>query len=707
MQNLLSPDTSLCFKENEFSDRNFNVDKFVAKCKDRVPMSKLREDLEAHYKNIQHALVELINRDYADFVSLSSNLIGTDKTIGNLCGPLDQFKEQVLAIQKDLKGALDVVEKKLEQRRKVREKKSCLHHLITVVHSVEKIEKTLTADLKSPDMEIFMHEDKTHPGHVLERVAGEFNQLQFHVNQSKGHPIIESIKPRVALITSKLQENLETTFEQGISSKDSELISRCLRTYALIDKTSHAEEMFKHLVVKPFVDEVISETYLDQHGLEQICADLLKFVEDECQIMIELTSAEMLKNDVTVATATQDADGNKGHTVKGFDFLVNSVWVEIAQAFEENLPLIFSPGNPDSFLARYKTMMRFMDNFEEQCMTPECFKALRSHPGYHSFMVKWSLPVYFQIRFQDIGGEIEMSVDRPNEKSPEDLFMTNIVGTCWNSIKRCWCDEVYIAPLKGRFWKLTLQISNRLCIFLKNISEKKDEKERITIENMTSLLGDSSYFSKKFGDYFKESIVSKLNDSASPVNLKGCKDSVDECIASLHIACDGLCLYMVNRLSDEGIVQLENVNNVPRLFRRTNKEPPTTPSSYVQLAFQSLESFKSTSSTLDVKYQKKITEDTAHTMLSKFYNSVNELLTSIKKTEDSLLRLKQQRMAAAGQSSPILANKASEASDEDKIRKQLLLDAQEFGVQMEKLGLSLENEEYKKLKDVTEKSLQK
>jgi len=37
--------------------------------------------------------------------------------------------------------------------------------------------------------------------------------------------------------------------------------------------------------------------------------------------------------------------------VKGFDFFVNSVWVEIAQGFEANLPLIFSPGNPDSFLA--------------------------------------------------------------------------------------------------------------------------------------------------------------------------------------------------------------------------------------------------------------------------------------------------------------------------------------------------------------------
>ena len=73
----------------------------------------------------------------------------------------------------------------------------------------------------------------------------------------------------------------------------------------------------------------------------------------------------------------------------------------------------------------------------------------------------------------------------------------------------------------------------------------------------------------------------------------------------------------------------------------------------------------------------------------RFHGSVDELLTSIKKTEDSLLRLKQQRMAAAGQSSQIVTNKGSEASDEDKIRKQLLLDAQEFGVQVNFVVLKL------------------
>lgn len=66
----------------------------------------------------------------------------------------------------------------------------------------------------------------------------------------------------------------------------------------------------------------------------------------------------------------------------------------------------------------------------------------------------------------------------------------------------------------------------------------------------------------------------------------------------------------------------------------------------------------------------------------RYFSSVDELLTSIKKTEDSLLRLKQQRKAAAGQSSQLPASKTNEMSDENKIRHQIYLDAQEFGKQV-------------------------
>lgn len=39
----------------------------------------------------------------------------------------------------------------------------------------------------------------------------------------------------------------------------------------------------------------------------------------------------------------------KGNTVPGYDFLVNSVWPEIVRALEEHLPSLFNPGNPDAF----------------------------------------------------------------------------------------------------------------------------------------------------------------------------------------------------------------------------------------------------------------------------------------------------------------------------------------------------------------------
>lgn len=39
----------------------------------------------------------------------------------------------------------------------------------------------------------------------------------------------------------------------------------------------------------------------------------------------------------------------KGSTVPGYDFLVNSVWPEIVRGLEENLPSLFNPGDPDAF----------------------------------------------------------------------------------------------------------------------------------------------------------------------------------------------------------------------------------------------------------------------------------------------------------------------------------------------------------------------
>ena len=65
----------LCFSTDVFLDDNFSVDDFVNQCRKRVTIECLRDDLDAYYRTLKSAMVELINKDYADFVNLSSNLV--------------------------------------------------------------------------------------------------------------------------------------------------------------------------------------------------------------------------------------------------------------------------------------------------------------------------------------------------------------------------------------------------------------------------------------------------------------------------------------------------------------------------------------------------------------------------------------------------------------------------------------------------------
>ena len=78
-------------------------------------------------------------------------------------------------------------------------------------------------------------------GGLIERVASEFNQLQFYVTQCKKAPFLDNIKPRIITITTTLQEALEQSFRNGIETNDAEVLRQCLRTYSIIDKIDDVE----------------------------------------------------------------------------------------------------------------------------------------------------------------------------------------------------------------------------------------------------------------------------------------------------------------------------------------------------------------------------------------------------------------------------------------------------------------------------------
>ncbi|PIK60157.1 putative conserved oligomeric Golgi complex subunit 2 [Apostichopus japonicus] len=463
--------TTLCFDKEEFMTPDFDVDAFVADCRRRVQLETLREDLHMYFRTLKNAMVELINKDYADFVNLSSNLVGMDKAITNLSVPLGQLKEEILSVQNAMDGAIEIVEKKMEERKQIGEKKALLQRLINIEKSVEKMELILKigrADADSEEVEL--------TGQQIERVASEFNQLQYYVTQSKGLPLVEKIRPRIASITVTLQHSLERSFKDSLESAQPQILKQCLRTYATIDKMKDAEALYQQVAVKPFMDEIINEGFLQNHpqGLKGMFSKILEYVPKHCQLIRQVTCA------------SQSPKGEE--VVRGYDFLVNAVWPEIANSLETRTSSIFAPGNPNTFHEKYLLAMEFVDRFERQCGTQASVKRLRSHHSFTTFMAKWSLPVYF-IKVSEIAGALESAfVSGFSKSSNGSRFQLLVSQSLLDCLRSCWDDQIYLSPLCHRFWKLTQQLLSRYSVWVSEIyqqeiiSVKKDVKEESKVE---------------------------------------------------------------------------------------------------------------------------------------------------------------------------------------------------------------------------------
>ena len=69
-------------------------------------------------------------------------------------------------------------------------------------------------------------------------------------------------------------------------------------------------------------------------GLSGMYSKILDFFQKQCSLLLELTHPR---------------PGGKPPRVTGFQFMVSAVWPETVALIDERIPVIFAPGNPDTF----------------------------------------------------------------------------------------------------------------------------------------------------------------------------------------------------------------------------------------------------------------------------------------------------------------------------------------------------------------------
>uniref|UniRef100_A0A3P8UQ68 Conserved oligomeric Golgi complex subunit 2-like n=1 Tax=Cynoglossus semilaevis TaxID=244447 RepID=A0A3P8UQ68_CYNSE len=142
---------------------------------------------------------------------------------------------------------------------------------------------------------------------------------------------------------------------------------------------------------------------------------------------------------------------------------------------------------------------------------------------------------------------------------------------------------------------------------------------------------------------------------------------------------------MTQHLTERCCRFLKSASEVPRLYRRTNKDVPVRASAYMDNALRPLHQLLTDSSGL-------VTPSTAQEWLrvtlcdctQRYFETISDVLSSVRKMEESLKRLKQARKGGATASA---AGSNGGLTDDGKIRLQLALDVEYLGEQIQKMGL--------------------
>ncbi|XP_050068909.1 conserved oligomeric Golgi complex subunit 2 [Anopheles maculipalpis] len=655
---------TLCFDKNEFMKKTFSVDEFLHENRNAGSLEIIRDDLGLYLKVLRSAMIELINQDYADFVDLSANLIGLDQQIGAIEGPLKKLREEVDQVKGALEASMSEIASCLEQKKLLRSYKKSLQSLGRAQASLNKLEgMLLLSERKDPF-------DAT----LLERAALESIQLQF--NSKFCHSFLDDSKRQLAQdLWNELLDRLKSYFLHALNQPESKELERCLRIYCTLDECCTAEEVFRGEIVAPFMNRVISETSLQNspQGLTGIYNQILDFVSMHMKQLCQLTK--------------------RNGKVKGYSFIVNSFWAEVERRMETNMSSIFAPGNPDAFYQKYKCTLEFLERIELIIDDADDVAQFKAHAQYRSFQLRWNLPVYYQIRFQEIGAELEANCNEPAASQRQlaktisaSQFNVGQFSVALTAISRCWQDGIFLPQLFHRFLKLTLQILARLSVWCGEVTRStpkqqqdggsEDGTERVRF--MVAMYSDLRNIELKI-----PSIVNLVAEKGPSITSRTELESViGESGTIFGDRRSQLQRLIVQELITASIPQLRQVSDIPRLYRKTNRDVPSRCCSYVEQVLAPTGTFRK-------NYETIIGEEAMRDFLTAVYNHVtvqyyqmiDEVLTSVQKTEESLRRLKNLRdrsgTAAASTTTTNTTDRVA-PTDDDKIRLQLQEDVMHY-----------------------------
>ena len=357
-----------------------------------------------------------------------------------------------------------------------------------------------------------------------------------------------------------------------------------------------------------------------------------------------------------------------------------------------------------------------------------------------------SLRSRFQIRFQEIALPVETALaDIFLPTKDEASFKLRTTKIVEDALMKCFAADTFLDVLAPDFFKFSLQIVSRFATGaarapemtvkpfeepeekmrpsqtvasgLKDLESKghartasdqgvgakvavplTEETYKTRPSDLIRLWIDLEDLASRLETDLCDNVILKAFPRLSTERADSLRGAVVEGSARLRGQQAPLTALIVEHISGKCKAQLKQVSDIPRLYRRTNKELPTKPCAYMTAVLSPLDAFFQEHRPL---LDGGLGADGLRDWLAKIFGAVagtylenvSEVLAAVQKMEESLKRLKRVRdtrkigggEGAADAAAGAEGGGRAAISDDDKIRLQLYLDVSFFLGRMERV----------------------
>jgi hypothetical protein len=246
---------------NDFLAPDFDAQTYLSSLRNRhQTLEDLRSDLRQRSQLLNRELLDLVNGNYEEFLSLGGDLKGGEEKVEGVRVGLLGFQREIEAIRKAVQDRAKETAELLSEKKGLRKEIVLGRSLLEVHERLEELEEKLGIKIKEGEEdddeedEDDEDEDKDIPGgtsynSAVRRLRKQSEQYLMIVFQSSkiglSHPFLVSLQPRVEEVRKTLILDLSASLRQARSSNDRNAVLGFSQVFGILEAQNDALKVLK------------------------------------------------------------------------------------------------------------------------------------------------------------------------------------------------------------------------------------------------------------------------------------------------------------------------------------------------------------------------------------------------------------------------------------------------------------------------------